>query len=94
MDFPFVLELRISAHIIRCREFTEENQSIREQNDQQLTIVQVLQDEMHALQLELLKMENRVKDLETENKALIERWLRKIDEEALKMNENLTQSQR
>jgi hypothetical protein len=90
----FASELGISIHIIRCREFTEENKLIKEQNEQHLTIVQVLQDEMHALQLELLKMENRVRDLEVENKTLIERWLRKIGEEALKMNEDLTPSQR
>ena len=40
--------------------------------------VQVLQDELQALQLELVKVEERNGQLRSENNALIERWLRKV----------------
>lgn len=73
----------------RCQEFGEENQLIKKQSDEQSIIIQVLQDEMQALQLELIKSEERTKELEAENKTLLERWLKKMNEEASKMNEGL-----
>jgi autophagy-related protein 16 len=49
--------------------------------------IQVLQDEVATLQLELVKTEERMKDLEKENGQLLQRWLKKMNEEAEKMNE-------
>ncbi|KJE90804.1 tipD [Capsaspora owczarzaki ATCC 30864] len=55
--------------------------------NESMVAIQILQDELQALQLELLKVEERNKILEVENTSLVERWLRKMNEEALKMNE-------
>ncbi len=49
--------------------------------------LQVLQDECTALQLELSRAEERIRDLENENRELVERWLRKMNEEADKLNQ-------
>ena len=48
---------------------------------------QLLQDENATLQLEIGKIDERMKDLERENGQLLQRWLRKMNEEAEKMNE-------
>jgi len=40
-----------------------------------------------TLQLELVKTGERMKDLEKENIQLLQRWLKKKNEEAEKMNE-------
>ena len=48
---------------------------------------QVLQDELSALHLELVQTEEKIKDLERENGQLLQRWLKKMNEEAEKMNE-------
>jgi len=47
----------------------------------------LLQDENATLQLEIGKIDERMKDLERENGQLLQRWLRKMNEEAEKMNE-------
>ena len=47
----------------------------------------MLQDECTALQLELSRAEERIRDLENENRELVERWLRKMNEEADKLNQ-------
>ena len=49
--------------------------------------LQVLQDEHVTLQLELNKTAERCRDLENENRVLVERWLRKMNQEAERMNE-------
>eukprot|EP01135_Chromosphaera_perkinsii_P009544 Nk52_evm1s1803 gene=Nk52_evmTU1s1803 len=54
-------------------------------NEKALT-VQVLQDELQAIQLELVKTTEKCEDLKRENEGLLERWLRKMNEEAQKMN--------
>jgi autophagy-related protein 16 len=72
----------------------QENQLISKQNSEQSTIIQVLKEEMQALQLELLETEERAKELEEDNKMLLERWLKKVNEDASKMNENLTLNRR
>ncbi|KAJ1654947.1 hypothetical protein IWQ61_005214 [Dispira simplex] len=50
-------------------------------------IIQILQDEMTALQLELVTKEEKLKKVEFENSQLVERWLRKMNEEAEHMNQ-------
>ncbi|KAL1934483.1 hypothetical protein VTP01DRAFT_6665 [Rhizomucor pusillus] len=49
--------------------------------------IQILQDELAALQLEIITTEERSKKLEKENDQLLKRWLEKKNEEAEKMNE-------
>ncbi|ORZ01381.1 WD40-repeat-containing domain protein [Syncephalastrum racemosum] len=49
--------------------------------------IQILQDEVAAIQLEITTMEERNKKLEKENAQLLQRWLDKMNQEAEKMNE-------
>ncbi|CAB4380336.1 unnamed protein product [Rhizophagus irregularis] len=58
-------------------------QAIREKE----VTIQLLQDENATLQLEIGKIDERMKDLERENGQLLQRWLKKMNEEAEKMNE-------
>jgi autophagy-related protein 16 len=46
-----------------------------------------LQDELAALQLEIVTTEERNKKLTDENAQLLQRWMDKMNEEAQKMNE-------
>jgi autophagy-related protein 16 len=46
----------------------------------------LLQDELTAHQLEMDNMDERLKAVMDENAQLVERWLRKMNEEAQKMN--------
>ncbi|PJF17823.1 hypothetical protein PSACC_02368 [Paramicrosporidium saccamoebae] len=48
--------------------------------------IQILQDELQALQLELLQTDERVKSLESENQQLVQRWLSKVSETVEKLN--------
>jgi WD40 repeat protein len=48
--------------------------------------IQILQDELQALQLELLQTDERVKGLESENQQLVQRWLSKVSETVEKLN--------
>ncbi|CAG8441748.1 16642_t:CDS:2 [Acaulospora colombiana] len=73
---------------------TEINQTLTKKVDIQVQVlrekdvtIQLLQDEAATLQLELGKMDERMKDLEKENGQLLQRWLKKMNEEADKMNE-------
>eukprot|EP01132_Coremiostelium_polycephalum_P009274 gene9274-11366_t len=50
-------------------------------------VTQILRDELTSLQTEFLHNESKVIKLEQENSQLVERWLRKKNEEASKMNE-------
>ncbi|KAG2179850.1 hypothetical protein INT43_003636 [Umbelopsis isabellina] len=49
--------------------------------------IQVLQDELSTLQLEFSTTEEKNKQLFKENSELVQRWLKKMNEEAEKMNE-------
>ncbi|KAJ1729714.1 hypothetical protein LPJ61_003389 [Coemansia biformis] len=49
--------------------------------------IQILQDEMSALQLEIVHIEERCRKLQTENDDLVKRWLKKMNQEAEKVNE-------
>ena len=46
----------------------------------------MLHDELQALQLELISREERMKEVEAENNRLLERWLKKMNEEANAQN--------
>ncbi|KAG0293148.1 hypothetical protein BGZ98_002307 [Dissophora globulifera] len=54
-------------------------------NEKNITI-QVIQDELTTLQLEMGKLDERQRDLERENAQLLQRWLKKMNEEAERMN--------
>lgn len=54
--------------------------------------IQVLQDELQLLQLELIKTDERVKDLEKENQRLVQRWLNKVNEAADQLNAEVERS--
>ncbi|KAJ2506524.1 hypothetical protein IWW47_001543 [Coemansia sp. RSA 2052] len=49
--------------------------------------IQILQDEMSALQLEIVQMEERGARLQAENDDLVRRWLKKMNAEAEKVND-------
>ncbi|CAI2173670.1 16579_t:CDS:10 [Funneliformis geosporum] len=73
---------------------TELNQALTAKVDLQVQVlrekditIQLLQDELATLQLEIGKIDERMRDLERENGQLLQRWLRKMNEEAEKMNE-------
>jgi autophagy-related protein 16 len=51
--------------------------------------LQVMQDELTALQLELLKTDERIERLEGENKDLVSRWMQKVSETADMLNDQL-----
>ncbi|KAJ1944009.1 hypothetical protein FBU59_002726, partial [Linderina macrospora] len=48
--------------------------------------IQVLQDELSALQLEITQIEHRCERLRVENDELVDRWLRKMNAEADSVN--------
>ncbi|CAG8739756.1 30093_t:CDS:10 [Gigaspora margarita] len=73
---------------------SEANQTLTNKVDLQAQVlrekdvtIQLLQDEVATLQLELGKIDERMKDLEKENGQLLQRWLKKMNEEAERMNE-------
>ncbi|GJJ76741.1 autophagy-related protein 16-1 [Entomortierella parvispora] len=67
----------VLAH--KNQEFTE---LVREKD----VTIQVIQDELATLQLEMVKLDERQRDLERENAQLLQRWLKKMNEEAERMN--------
>eukprot|EP01137_Pigoraptor_chileana_P015926 Opistho-2@72334 len=75
-----VLQSAVAIHI---RQLEDVKGTVAEKD----VTIQVLQDELQALQLELLRIEERNRDLERDNKELVERWLRKMNEEAQKIND-------
>lgn len=54
--------------------------------------IQVLQDELQLLQLELIKNDERVKALESENQQLVQRWLHKVNEAVDQLNAEVERS--
>lgn len=65
----------------------QRNQDLKTLVQEKNSAIQLLQDELTALQLELGKMEERCRQLEEDNRVLVERWLRKMNEEADQMNQ-------
>jgi autophagy-related protein 16 len=51
------------------------------------TTVQVLRDELQALQIELIKAEEKTKILADENAMLIDKYMKRVNDEAAQMNE-------
>lgn len=51
------------------------------------TTVQVLRDELQALQIELIKNEEKAKILANENKVVVEKYLKRVNDEAAQLNE-------
>ncbi|KAJ1667573.1 hypothetical protein IW140_002153 [Coemansia sp. RSA 1813] len=49
--------------------------------------IEILQDELSALQLEIVQIEERCTRLQSENDDLVKRWLKKMNDEAEKVNE-------
>lgn len=68
------------------RQLIEELQSTLGERDLAL---QVMQDELTALQLELLKTDERIAKLEGENAELVHRWMQKVSETADMLNDQL-----
>ncbi|KAF9145474.1 hypothetical protein BGX30_008691 [Mortierella sp. GBA39] len=62
------------------------NQEMTELVNEKNVTIQVIQDELTTLQLEMSKLDERQRDLERENAQLLQRWLKKMNEEADKMN--------
>ncbi|PRP75660.1 hypothetical protein PROFUN_15626 [Planoprotostelium fungivorum] len=60
---------------------------LEEQISEKDMVMEVLQEELKALQIELVKSEEKSKALAAENNTLINRWLEYKDREAQKMNE-------
>ncbi|CAO0791091.1 unnamed protein product [Mucor circinelloides] len=60
-----------------------QTQQLREKD----VTIQILQDELTALQLEMVTTEDKINVLRKENAQLLERWINKMNEEADKMNE-------
>lgn len=54
--------------------------------------IQVLQDELQALQLELLQTDERAKALQNENNQLVHRWLSKVNETVDRLNAEVSSS--
>jgi Autophagy protein 16 (ATG16) len=50
-------------------------------------LIEQVQDEMVSLNLQLNMAEQRSEKLEAENKELVRRWMKKMGEEADRMNE-------
>ncbi|KAF8949489.1 hypothetical protein BGZ47_000030 [Haplosporangium gracile] len=65
---------------------TRKNQQMTELVNEKNVTIQVIQDELTTLQLEMSKLDERQRDLERENAQLLQRWLKKMNEEADRMN--------
>ncbi|KAG5463565.1 MAG: autophagy-related protein 16 [Olpidium bornovanus] len=97
LDVNDTLKLRDEAE----RVATAENQRLAEAADklarkaealsqnlaQKDVTIQMLHDELSTLQLELNNTDERIRALQKENTSLLQRWLKKKNEEADKMNE-------
>ncbi|PVU94007.1 hypothetical protein BB561_002859 [Smittium simulii] len=63
---------------IRTQKIQDQTETIGEKNK----TIEILQDEVAALQLELVHLEVKVAKLWEENQQLVQRWLKKMNEEA------------
>lgn len=78
---------RISAlekELAHCQRMLEDyrNETIKKSGE-----LQLVQDDMLVLQLSLNVAESKARKLEDENANLVDRWMRKVAEEADKMND-------
>lgn len=74
--------LRIEA--ARLRERVASHAEVMREKERN---VQILQDELSTLQLEYTQQEQKIKDLKSDNASLLQRWLDKVHEEAVRMND-------
>ncbi|KAL1920745.1 uncharacterized protein VTP21DRAFT_11380 [Calcarisporiella thermophila] len=95
------LEKLHSDDQIKIATTTEQVNTLKKKYDQQIELIreknrliQILQDEIAALQLELTKNEERLREVDKENKELIDRWMRRVSDEAEKMNQANIQYER
>ncbi|KAG0222746.1 hypothetical protein BGX31_008900 [Mortierella sp. GBA43] len=96
LDLNDILRIKdetLASNKEEIRKLTEANHGLAHRNqelDQQMNeknyAIQVLQDELTTLQLEMGKLDERQRDLERENAQLLQRWLKKMNEEADRMN--------
>ncbi|KAI8333076.1 WD40-repeat-containing domain protein [Chlamydoabsidia padenii] len=77
----------LAALIESTRKLTEKCQLQTEQLREKDVTIQILQDELSALQLEINTTEDRNQQLTKENLQLVQRWMEKMNSEAEKMNE-------
>lgn len=85
--------IRFTTCVNSIRRLTESNTFLARKNQEMTDLVneknvtiQVIQDELTTLQLEMSKLDERQRDLERENAQLLQRWLKKMNEEADRMN--------
>ncbi|KAG0290612.1 hypothetical protein BGZ96_005925 [Linnemannia gamsii] len=92
-DVLHVKEANLAQGKEDIRRLTESNTFLARKNQEMVELVneknvtiQVIQDELTTLQLEMSKLDERQRDLERENAQLLQRWLKKMNEEADRMN--------
>ncbi|KAI8080088.1 WD40-repeat-containing domain protein [Halteromyces radiatus] len=71
----------------QTKKLTEKSNLQIEQLREKDVTIQILQDELSALQLEINTIEQRNQQLTKENLQLVQRWMEKMNSEADKMNE-------
>ncbi|KAG0363295.1 hypothetical protein BG005_001595 [Podila minutissima] len=96
LDLNDILRLKdatLSQNKDEIRRLAESNHVLAHKNQEMTELVrekditiQVIQDELATLQLEMVKLDERQRDLERENAQLLQRWLKKMNEEADRMN--------
>ncbi|KAJ1938810.1 hypothetical protein EC988_007479, partial [Linderina pennispora] len=78
------LELNDSGE--QLRRATNKTEDLRATLKEKDGTIQVLQDELSALQLEITQIEHKCERLQAENDELVKRWLKKMNDEADKVN--------
>ncbi|KAF9364335.1 hypothetical protein BGX34_001821 [Mortierella sp. NVP85] len=92
-DILRVKDETLALNKAEIRRLTEANHILAHKNQDFVEIVSeknatilVIQDELTTLQLEVGKLDERQRELEKENSQLLQRWLKKMNEEADRMN--------
>ncbi|KAJ1678715.1 hypothetical protein EV182_003492, partial [Spiromyces aspiralis] len=81
------LELRLTELREELRRRTSKVQDQADALREKDNIIQILQDEMNALQLELVQYDKKMEALKEENEQLVQRWMEKMTSEADYMND-------
>lgn len=66
---------------------TERISSLTDESSEKDLTIQILQEELKALQIELVKSEEKASRISAENSTLVARWVQKMQEEADLLNE-------
>ncbi|KAL7750793.1 hypothetical protein RI367_003750 [Sorochytrium milnesiophthora] len=74
------LRAKFQAAVLKNRELV---QALKDKD----AVIQLLRDEAQTRELELNTTEDKLAKLQKENRQLVERWVKKMEEEAEKMNE-------